>query len=107
MTIVTPLQRHQGMIDMYAGGASYKVVSRNFHVGEHRLKAMIYRYEPGIIRTRSQQANLSAKIDRAFCLADLDQVALGPCASCGCEHVGKVKTCKPQTCGLCVAARAA
>ncbi len=92
------------MIDMYASGASYKRVGREFHHGEYRIRDMIYRHAPGIMRTRSEQANLSS--NRFFCLEDLDQVEIGPCAVCGIELVGEKKTRALQTCGLCMAAGA-
>ncbi len=105
MTIIVPLQRHQGMIDMYASGTSYKATACEFHVGEHSLKDMIYKYEPGIIRTRSEQANLSANTNRAFCLADLDQVSIKkPCLKCRTPVVGPIENGTAAiTCGLCVA----
>ena len=109
MTIAT-LPRHQGMIDSYAGGASYKTVSREFKVGEHRLKAMIFKYEPDICRTRSEQGTLSASDNKTFCPEDLDQVKLDPCLACGTPLVGLIENGTDAiTCGLCVAwiARAA
>ena len=106
MTIATALPRHQGMIDMYAGGASYKTVSRAFRVGEHRLKAMIKKYDPDICRTRSEQGALSASANKTFCLEDLGQVALKkPCFECRTPLVGPIEngTAVSITCGLCVA----
>ena len=107
MTIVTALPRNQAIIDFYAAGNSYKKTGITFSHGEHRIRAMIYKYEPGIMRTKSEQLVLSAQSNKSFCLEDLDQVALGPCAACGCEHVGREKTPKPRVCGLCVAAKTA
>lgn len=107
MTIATSLPRHQGMIDRYASGESYKTVAREFRVGEHRLKAMILKYVPEIMRTRSEQGALSATANKSFCLEDLDQVEIGPCAVCSIPLVGECKMAELQTCGLCVAARAA
>ncbi len=110
MTIATALPRDQAIIDRYVEGASYKRVAREFHHGEHRIRAMIYTYAPEIMRTRSEQAAIAAKINstiRTFCPEDLGLTAIGPCAVCGIELVGQRKTKMAQTCGLCRAARAA
>ena len=89
MTIATALPRNQAIIDMYAEGASYKTVGRAFHHGEGRIRNMIHKHAPEIKRTKPEQLQFSAKNKKSFCLADLDQVELGPCAVCGTEHVGK------------------
>ncbi len=100
------IPRNQAIIDAYAlpSGLSYKRVSRVFHRGEHAVRAMIERYAPEIMRTRSEQAMLSGLFGPAlkpFCLADLGLVACGPCKSCKIELVGK--TDELRTCGLCLA----
>ncbi len=97
------IPRNQDIIDAYASGLSYKRVSRMFLHGEHGVRAMIYRYAPEIMRTRSEQAKLSGLHGpalRLFSPADLGLVACGPCKSCGIELVGKTE--KRRTCGLCL-----
>ncbi len=97
------IPRNQDIIDAYASGLSYKRVSRMFHHGEHGVRAMIYRYVPEIMRTRSEQAMMVGLFGPAlkpFCLDDLGLVACGPCKSCGIPLVGKTE--KRQTCGLCL-----
>ncbi len=110
MTIVTALPRNQAIIDFYAAGNSYKQTGITFSHRQHRIPAMIYRYEPGIMRTKSEQLVLSAQRNKSFCLDDLDQVALGPCLKCRTPVVGPIENGTAAiTCGLCVAwiARAA
>jgi hypothetical protein len=110
MTIATALPRNQVIIDMYAAGASYKTLAREFQHGERRIRAMICKYAPELMRTRCEQASLAAKMNpaiRAFCPEDLGLIEIGPCAACGIELVGRRQTKELQTCGLCMAARAA
>ena len=110
MTLATALPRDQAIIDRYVEGASYKTLAREFRHGEHRIRAMIYTYAPEIMRTRSEQAALAAKMyqaNRTFCPEDLGLTEIGPCAACGIPLVGRRKTNRLQTCGLCQAARAA
>lgn len=101
---MTALPKNQAMIDTYARGASYKTVGRIYHHGEHRVRDMIYREAPELMRTRSEQASLAARIApaiRAFCPEDLGLVSIGPCRKCGIELVGKIRTKRRQICGLC------
>ncbi len=112
MTIVTALPRNQAIIDFYdlPAGNSYKKTGIKFGHGEHRIKAMIYKYARGIMRTRSQQMLLSASTNKTFCPEDLGLIHIKPCEKCGIPLVGPVENGTGAiTCGLCVAwiARAA
>ena len=105
--IATALRRNQAIIDFYAAGNSYKKTGIKFGHGEHRIRAMIYTFAPEIMRTRSEQMKLSASANKIFCPEDLGLTDIGPCAVCGIPLVGNCRTRKLQTCGLCLAARAA
>ncbi len=97
------IPRNQDAINAYASGLSYKRVSRMFHHGEHGVRAMIERYAPELMRTRSEQAmmsGLSGPALRPFCLDDLGLVACGRCKSCKIELVGKTQ--ERRICGLCL-----
>ena len=103
---MTALPKDQAVIDAYAAGTSYKTLSRLHHRGEHRIRDMISTYAPWLMRTRSEQASLAAHVNpaiRAFCPEDLGLVVVGPCKKCGIELIGKTKTKRRQTCGLCKA----
>ncbi len=106
---MTALPKNQAVIDAYAAGTSYKTLARLHHRGEHRIRDMIYLHAPSLMRTRSEQASLAARINpaiRAFCPEDLGLVWIGLCKKCGIELVGKTKTKRRQTCGLCRAWKA-
>ena len=107
MTIATALPRNQAIIDFYVAGNSYKKTGLEFSHGEHRIRAMIYTYAPEVMRTKTEQMKLSGSTNKTFCPEDLGLVEIGPCKVCGIPLVGKQKTKMSQTCGLCVAARAA
>ena len=110
---MTALPRNQAAIDFYAAGNSYKRTARKYKRDEHRIRDMIEREAPEILRTKGEQLKLNARMSYSsgysFTLEDLGLVHIGPCANkrCRIPLVGKVKTEKLQTCGLCVAARAA
>lgn len=100
---MTPLPKDQAIIDAYATGASYKKVARQFRRDEHRIKTMIAQHAPDLMRSRGAQIKLTAgeRVVQAFCPADLGLVPIGPCTCCEIPLVGKVKTARQQTCGLC------
>ena len=77
---MTALPKNQAVIDAYAAGTSYKTLARLHHRGEHRIRDMIHRHAPSLMRTRSEQASLAARVNpaiRAFCPEDLGSSGLG------------------------------
>ena len=108
---MTPLLKNQAAIDFYAAGNSYKTTAREFKRSEHRIRDMIKRFKPQIMRSKAEQLKISAKAPNSsgysFTLEDLGLVHIGPCTSCKIPLVGKTKTNRRPICGLCKAARAA
>lgn len=100
------MTKDQTIIDEYSAGDSYKTLGRRHNRGEHGIRDMIARHAPEIMRTRSEQASLAAKLNpaiRAFAPEDLGLVHVGDCRKCEVPMVGKRKTKRSQTCGLCKA----
>ncbi|KKN17944.1 hypothetical protein LCGC14_0960900 [marine sediment metagenome] len=100
------MTKDQIVIDAYEAGDSYKTLGRRYKRSEHGIRDMIAREAPEIMRTRSEQASLAAKLNpaiRMFAPEDLGLHHVKPCKKCEVPMVGKVRTRRRQTCGLCKA----
>ncbi len=100
------MTKDQDLIDAYEAGASYKTLGHRYKCSEHGIRDMIEREAPHLMRTRSEQASLAAKLNpaiRMFAPEDLGLHHVKPCKECGVPMVANVLTKRRQTCGLCKA----
>ena len=93
------------VITAYDVGGSYNSVARELRLEPGTVRGIMHKHAPDSIRTNNEQPT-PKRTEEGLTLATLGLHRVGPCADCGCEMVSGNRE-KGQTCGLCVAARAA